>query len=250
MIAVCLAAAESIVERNWQRALIFGSVGAAAGLIGGGVVALFADRLYDTLVGRLGADHAELWRQVMARAITWGAMGVFLSAAPGLVLRNSKKLLVGMLGGLVGGLVGGLLFDVVAHATDNNQHLSRLIAIVAIGLVSGVATGFIENAVKSGWLKVTAGLIAGKQFVLYRNPTYIGSSPQSHIYLFKDGRVGRRHAAIHVTRAGHEIEDLPLGSRTFVNGQPVRRAKLRAGDKVQIGGTVFAFMEKDKTTAR
>ena len=30
------------------------------------------------------------------------------------------------------------------------------------------------------------GLIAGKQFVLYRDPTYIGSAPNCHVYLFKD----------------------------------------------------------------
>ena len=35
----------------------------------------------------------------------------------------------------------------------------------------------IENVIKSGWFKVEEGVIAGKQFVLYRNPTYIGSSP-------------------------------------------------------------------------
>ncbi|MDQ3439084.1 MAG: FHA domain-containing protein, partial [Planctomycetota bacterium] len=163
------------------------------------------------------------------------------------VLLNRKKLLIGMLGGLVGEIAGGVLFDSIARVTENNQHLSRLVAIVAIGLVTGVATGLIENAVKSGWFKVTAGLIAGKQFVLYRNPTYIGSSPQCHIYLFKDPQVGRRHAAVHVVPGGFEIEDLPLGAKTIVNGKPVTRARLRNGDRVSIGATSFNFQEKVRT---
>ena len=104
------------------------------------------------------------------------------------------------------------------------------------------------NAAKSGWLKVTAGLIAGKQFVLYRNPTFIGSSPDNQIYLFKDGQVGRRHAAIHIIRGGFEIEDLPLGVATLINGRPITRTKLRSGDQVQIGNTRFLFQEKQPST--
>jgi len=109
-----------------------------------------------------------------------------------------------------------------------------------------VATGLIENVIKSGWFKVTQGIIAGKQFVLYRNPTYVGSSPLCHIYLFKDAAVGRRHAAIHIIGGTYEIEDLPLGAKTFVNGRPVQRARLRNGDRVTIGATAFQFQEKAK----
>ena len=152
---------------------------------------------------------------------------------------------IGMIGGLVGGIIGGVLFDPLARATGN-VHLSRLLAIIVIGVVAGVGTGLIENAAKSGWFKVTSGLIAGKQFVLYRNPTYIGSSPQCHIYLFKDPQVGKRHAAIHVLPGGFEIEDLPLGAKTVVNGNSVTRARLRNGDKVSIGATTFNFQEKPR----
>ena len=131
----------------------------------------------------------------------------------GLVLANFKRLQVGLIGGLIGGVVGGLLYDPVKQMWGEN--LSRLIGIVAIGLVAGVASGVIENVVKTGWVKVVAGMIAGKQFVLYRNPTYIGSSPQSHIYLFKDPKVGRRHAAIHIIPGGYEIEDLPSAQKPW-----------------------------------
>ena len=84
-------------------------------------------------------------------------------------------------------------------------------ALVAIGVVAGGCTGLIENAAKTGWLKVTAGLIAGKQFILYRNPTFIGSGPECQIYLFRDPKVGRRHAAVHLVPGGIELEKPAAG---------------------------------------
>jgi predicted component of type VI protein secretion system len=102
----------------------------------------------------------------------------------------------------------------------------------------------IENAAKGGWLKVTAGLITGKQFILYRNPTFIGSGPECPIYLFRDPKVGKRHAAVHIVLGGFEIENLPLGADTLINGKSVKRARLRAGDVIQVGATKFLFQEK------
>ena len=119
-----------------------------------------------------------------------------------------------------------------------------MVAMLAIGLFAGLATGIIENAAKTGWVKVVAGLIAGKQFILYRNPTFLGSGPDCQIYLFKDPQVGRRHAAIHIVPGGFELEDLPLGTSTLVNGKAVQRARLRNGDRIQIGSTALVFQEK------
>lgn len=249
MLAACLSAAETVVERNWRGAIVNGSVGAAVGLVGGLVVAMFADRLYHWVAGESGGESQG--REIAARVIEWGVLGLFLTLGPGILMRNSRKLLAGMCGGLFGGLVGGLLFVPIktlmeARFVDNGEIVSRLVGMLTIGVVAGIATGLIENVVKNGWFKVTTGLIAGKQFILYRNPTYIGSSPQSHIYLFKDPQVGRRHAAVHVLPTGFEIEDLPLGGKTLVNGRAVQRARLRAGDKVQVGATIFNFQEKPK----
>ena len=95
---------------------------------------------------------------------------------------------------------------------------------------------------------MTAGPIAGKQFILYRNPTFIGSGPDCQIYLFKDDKVGRRHAAIHLVPGGFELEDLPLGAPTVINGKPTKRARLRHGDRISIGATTFLFQEKKPTT--
>jgi hypothetical protein len=184
---------------------------------------------------------------MLTRSATWAVLGLFLSFAPALVVRSVSRLVIGMLGGLTGGALGGLLFDPVAGMTGDPQ-FGRLAGMAAIGLLTGIGTGLFEKAAKTGWLKVTGGLIAGKQFILYRNPTYLGSNPQCQIYLFKDKRIGGRHAAIHTVPGGFELEDLPLGSRTLLNGKPVTRARLREGDKIQIGSFTFRFQVKTKAT--
>ncbi len=245
-IAIALGMADPIIERNRQQALINGSIAAAMGLCGGLVAALFLDSMHQWLATTPLLAHLRDVQPVFARAVSWGVLGLFLSAAPGIAMRSGRRLMVGLLGGLIGGIVGGLVFDPIL-SRSGSLAMSRLAAIIAIGAVTGLATGLIENIARSGWLRVSVGLIAGKQFVLYRNPTYIGSAPQCQIFLFKDPQVGRRHAAVHVMPGGFEIEDLPLGGKTLVNGRAIARTRLRNGDRVQVGATTFTFEEKAKT---
>lgn len=242
-LAFCLSIGDQVMSRNLTGALICGSVALTLALFGGGVVSLFINKLYQTLGG---GSAASFGLQMVARSIGWSLLGAFMTIAPGVVLRNFKRLGIGLAGGLIGGLVGGALFDPLSLLT-HNVVVSRFVAIVAIGILAGVGTGVIENAAKSGWLKVVAGLIAGKQFVLYRNPTLIGSSPQCEIYLFKDPQVAPRHAAVHVVGPSFEIESLQPAVSTFVNGQLISRSRLRPGDHVQIGSTAFVFQEKNRS---
>jgi hypothetical protein len=246
MIAICLAMAEPLVERNVTRAAVNGAIGAVLGLAGGVAVSLLTREIHTKILGGID-DTPTRARQIFAHMIDWSILGIFLAAAPGVLLGSIKRLGIGVAGGLIGGMLGGLLF--VPLAERFSEHVSRLGGMLAIGTITGIACGLIENAVKTGWIKVVKGMIAGKQFVLYRNPTYIGAHPSCHIYLFKDANVGKRHAALHVTNTGVEIEDLPLGGPTLVNGKPIQRARLRGGDRVQIGRTVFQYHEKRPAAA-
>jgi hypothetical protein len=243
LLALCLGIAEPLTERNMPAVVRNGALGAGLGLLGGVFVSLFVDRLYEVLAGNHAGDSSNFtFRNVLARMLAWGVLGLFLTIGPGVLLRNPRKLLIGAAGGLIGGLLGGMLFDPIGLIAG--AQMSRLIALMAIGSLAGVATGLIENVAKTGWLRVTRGFIAGKQFILYRNPTYIGSAPESQIYLFRDPQVGRRHAALHLVPGGVELEDLPLGSETRVNGNRIARVHLRNGDQIQIGASTFLFQEK------
>ena len=239
LMAAALSIAEPLGARNWRKAIVTGSIGATAGLVGGCLVGAFIDAFYQRMGGGTWGVTVV---QVFARAISLGILGLFLSVGSGLVLRNAKRCAIGMAGGFLGGLVGGLLFDIVTY-TMGSVVIARAIGLCAMGACAGLGTGLIEDAVKRGWLRVTNGLIAGKQFVLYRTSTSLGSSPDCEIYLFKDPQVAPRHAVVQIVAGGFDLRDLS-GGRTYINGQPVDIARLRRGDQIQIGSTSFVFDER------
>jgi hypothetical protein len=246
LIGLFISSAERIISRNWNSALIDGCLGATAGTIGGVILAFIGNKIYWWLGG--GSIESPIATQVFARTIIWSILGLFFAIAPGIVMRNRKKLLVGLLGGVAGGFLGGLLFDGIGHLTDSGV-LSRFFGIIGIGTLSGVGIGLIENAMKTGWLKVLSGVIAGKQFIIYKNPTFIGSSQQCEIYLFKDPKVSPRHAAIHSGPQGYTIQNLGSGG-TYVNGAAVTKKTLRTGDEISIGNTVLRFEQKERSSIR
>jgi hypothetical protein len=243
MIAVCLSIAEPLAQHKYQRALTDGLAGALLGLMAGVAAAALSGHLVGWIASTF-ANSSDTVRNSLKYAGIFGVLGLLLGIAWGLVSWNRKKLMFGAIGGLTGGLLGGALATLVLRLTGGSQEVANLVALLLIGGVCALGTAFIENAAKAGWLKVTTGIIAGKQFILYRNPTYIGSAPDCQIYLFKDPKVGKRHAAIHLTPAGIEIEDLPLGVETFVNGKAIKRAPLHNGDQIAIGATQFIFKER------
>jgi len=244
VIAIALGTAENIMGRNWRSVIVTSGVAMIVAVAGAFLISLFINKVYHALGG--GYVGVSFKRQMLARTVVWAIFGMFLCLAPGLVMKSPKKLFIGLVGGFIGGFIGGMLFEPVDRLLGSDV-ISRLVAFVAIGVAAGFATGVIESAVKSGWLKVTSGVIAGKQFIIYKNPTYLGSSPLCEVYLFKDEKIQPHHAAVHVVRGGYEIEDLNDESQTFVNGEPVIRARVRNGDEIQIGSSSFVFQERKQS---
>jgi uncharacterized membrane protein YjfL (UPF0719 family) len=235
-IATFLAIAEPLTQRNFASAVTNGSVAALLGLLGGLTAALFI-YVMTTTAGPRNLSESTI------DTYSWGVLGLFIGAGAGVVMRNPKKLMIGVAGGLSGGLIGGWLFVPISTLTGSQQD-SHLIAFLAIGVITGIGTGLIENATRKAWLRVIAGVLAGKQFILYRNPTFIGSSPDCQIYLFKDRKVGPRHAAIHIVPGAYELEDLPLGQKTMINDKTIAKTRLRHGDRITVGSTVFLFQDR------
>jgi len=82
-----------------------------------------------------------------------------------------------------------------------------------------------------------------------RQPTAIGRSSQNAIQL-RDPKLSRRHCEIRPTPEGYFIRDLGSRNGTFVNGARVREARLRDGDRIQVGLARFAFhCEASQSTA-
>ena len=114
-----------------------------------------------------------------------------------------------------------------------------------IGLLVGLFVGLVEGWTKTAWLLMRAGPRAGKQFVLFRDTTVVGSSPKAEIFLFKDPAIEPRHALIYNRGGRFEIEDCKTADGTYVNGIPVKRQLLQSGDQIVLGQTVLEFMLKE-----
>ncbi|MCU0236711.1 MAG: diguanylate cyclase [Acidobacteria bacterium] len=90
----------------------------------------------------------------------------------------------------------------------------------------------------------------GKHFVLERKRTAIGREKINDISL-SDGKVSKAHCEISVIRSGRGIEqisllDLDSTNGTYVNGEAVVQATLKAGDKIQAGGTILQLSYSDE----
>ena len=185
---------------------------------------------------------------MMGRGTSWSLSAIPAGIGQGVALREPKVILNGLLGAVLGGLLGGLVFDPIAilfAPRDGEAWLSRAIGFTLIGLMVGLFVGIVEQWTKSAWLLMRAGPLAGKQFVIFRNPTVLGSSPKAEVYLFKDEAIEPRHALIHDRGGRFEIEDLKTADGTYVNGIPVQRQILKAGDQIVLGKTVLEFALRD-----
>jgi hypothetical protein len=258
MIGLFLGGAEGLMCRNLRRAAVCAVVGLGIGF-GGGLVAIFAACC---IFATTSTVAVQLWKNpregamptgiallvlMMGRGAAWAVAAVPAGIGQGIALRERKVILNGLLGGVLGGLLGGLLFDPIALAMKNPEtaHVSRAVGFTVIGLMVGLFVGLVEQWTKTAWLLMKAGPLAGKQFILYRNPTVLGSSPKADVYLFKDAAIEPRHALIYDRGGRFEIEDCETPDGTYVNGEPVGRRVLQSGDQIVLGKTVLVFTLKD-----
>ena len=104
--------------------------------------------------------------------------------------------------------------------------------------------GLVESALKDRWLYVTAGPLAGKQFILYKPQTSIGSTQSADIYLFKDPEILPLHATL--LQRGDRIHLLPEGP-VYLAGQPLRGTRvLESGNLLQLGRYTFRYQERPR----
>lgn len=258
-VGLFLGAAEGIICRNAVRALKCGAVGLGIGFVGG-LIALIPTGIVFTLMSQIAFS---LWDDpqpnvmptglallvlMMGRAAAWSIAAIPAGMGQGIALRERKVILNGVVGAVLGGLVGGLLFDpisLVLTSSDGQATYSRAVGFATIGLFVGLFVGLVEGWTKTAWLLMQKGPLAGKQFILFRDTTVLGSSPKADIYLFKDDAIEPRHALI-INRAGRfEIEDCNSPDGTYVNGIPVSRTTLRDGDQIVLGKTVLEFSMKE-----
>ena len=269
-IALVIGLAESLVERSPRKALQRGSIALIAGLVlgplsfflveGFQVGDIHFDGLYamaGQVMEKMEVDPGNIKHplQWLRRGLVWTLFGIAAGLTYGLTGLTPKKALFGALGGFLGAGLGALMFDPIAAILgeigggESSGTISRAIAFSLMGGFTGLAVGLVETALKDRWLYVSAGPLAGKQFVLYKARTLIGSDQGCDIYLFKDPSIQPRHAEVmledgKITLRAHapvQVGSGPGSTRPVPAGQTI---DLRGGQQIIIGRYTFDFEEK------
>lgn len=257
LIGLLLGAVDGVICRLPRRSLLCGGIGLLVGLLGGFVCDIAAEIAYaplTQLAQKQGEDYSSglstlgFAIQVFGRALAWGMVGVAMGLGQGIALRSKKLLIYGLLGGVVGGLLGGMLFDpidlMLLGPDKVSAHWSRLVGLAVIGASVGAMIGIVELLARDTWLRMTQGPLTGKEFILFKDVMNIGSSPRSDIYLFNDPQVADEHAIIRSVGDECEIEARQATHPILLNNNSTRRARLRHGDTVGIGRTIFVFQRR------
>ena len=226
--------------------------GAGLGLIIGGAGGVLGGLLGQLLYGGLGGGrNLPLLGQIALRAVAWGLVGVFVGLGQGAQGASPRKLVNGLLGGALGGFTGGFLFDPIGgvvqfFVSGNGPHagwLSRVVAMVVLGLCTGAAIALVQELRKEAWLIVVGGPLSGKQFILYRPLTTLGSSPKSDLCLLRDPGLLPQHLFLQQSGGAHLLVATPEAV-VAINNRPTARHHLRNGDLIGLGNTVLEYRLK------
>jgi len=99
-------------------------------------------------------------------------------------------------------------------------------------------------------LRFISGKYQGGEFPIYPDkPIVVGRSSDLDMVLVED-MVSRRHAKIAYAGDQITIEDLGSTNGTFVNGEKVKKARLKEGDRVLIGTSILKVVAADQNAAQ
>jgi hypothetical protein len=252
-----LGAADGLVCRLLRRMLLCGMVGMLVGFLGGFFSGMLANVVYapislmafqQTGEGPGGMSTLGFLTQMGGRALGWLLAGMAMGLGQGIALRSGRLFLYGFLGGAIGGLLGGLLFDpidlLILGGEHVSAHLSRMVGITIVGATVGLMIGVVELLARDAWLQMVEGPLAGKEFLIFKDRVNVGASPRSDIYLFNDDQVAARHAVIRSVADQYEIEATDAVHPVLLNGRTVTRSRLRHGDQMTLGKTIFVFQRR------
>lgn len=102
------------------------------------------------------------------------------------------------------------------------------------------------GARQSGSLLVNQGEGVGRTYEVRETPLVVGRSSDCDIRLLNRA-VSRLHFRVWRDATGYWLRDLNSTNRTFLNDRPVVEARLKDGDVIAAGGTVFLFSQRTDT---
>jgi hypothetical protein len=103
----------------------------------------------------------------------------------------------------------------------------------------------LSSAERTYALRFISGKYQGGEFPLRSGrEIVIGRSSDLDMVLVED-MVSRRHARIEVKAGKVSLEDLGSTNGTFVNGEKVKQAELKSGDRILIGTSILKLVDAD-----
>jgi hypothetical protein len=229
-------AAEGITSRIKKRIPTGVALGALVGCVGGAAGALAGQAALWLFGGIFLLSYKNMEWVVLpvARAIGWAVLGIFVGAGEGVRARSPKKIAVGVLGGFLGGILGGFALEYCRLLLPGFA-LFRLVGLVLLGLAIGFFYGLIEQGMAFGVLRILAGELKGKEFLLTERRVRIGRSPRNEIALPAYEDLADLQADIRVRKGEPVITNLETKVPMLINEEKVQERKLKLGDVIKIG---------------
>lgn len=247
-----LAAADSIINKDWQKAG-FRILRAAPFLIVGGIAAGFiAQIVYQNIVDfeAVGREldlcfeagdrlcSAALVAQTPGRAIGWGVAGMLGGIPIGLAASSRTLTQNGAIGGLIGGLIGGAAFDPIAlFIIGGPNGLPRMVGLVIIGALIGAAFSAITAARTNVFLEVLTGDYAGTQFPLTDSNMLVGCAANAAVTLRGDRDIKEHHFTLSWDGQRLSYECVRNSPAIDVDGTSATSGEIPMGSTITVGRT-------------
>lgn len=152
----------------------------------------------------------------------------------------------------------GISYDIIDGQTLNGQHRPSANGLYVEGkrvsehkLVNGDIirlTGENQNFITLTYLDHSAPSSIKSKRIRLDKEIRIGRK-QDNDFILPDPLVSGIHAVISPTTNGHLVQDRKSSNGTFVNGQRIAQATLRAGDIIQLGSTRLQYMGQELISA-
>ncbi len=241
VVGMVLGCVEGLLTAAFLRMARDAGLGLVIGAVGGAIAGFAGQLVYGLITG--GSTEASFLATMVGRTIGWGLAGLAIGVAQGARYFAWNRTVNGLVGGLVGGTIGGILFDPIGMVFGGGE-VSRLVALVVIGGATGAAIGLLEEVRKEAWLTIVEGPMTGKEFILYKQVTTIGSAGFCDIPLFKDPGVAPEHVRIEQQGNSFVAVSVVGIDAMAVNGVPTGRQALRNGDLIHIGQAGFYYQDR------
>lgn len=226
---------EGILSKSALRGLRTALVSGGVGLVAGTAALPLSELSFLTVGGR-----------ILGRSLGWALFGTLLGLANGVM--GGSQVWKGALGGFIGGAVGGALLEPTLRQFSNPL-LGKVAGLMLLGAAVGAFTALIAVALSRAWLEVRSGKLRGSEFILDKfmregSPAaIIGSNVLKSDIALPDPDIAPQHARLKGFGTHFTIQDMSVGSGTFVNGRKIERHRLSNREMIRFGNTDLVYHE-------